>query len=205
MQLRYSVTSPYVRKALIVARESGLIDRIEITPTMVLPTLLNERLKPENPLVKVPTLVTDEGETLYDSRVVCEYLDAIGGKGLFPPAPGPARWTALRRQALGDGIADAAILARFETWLRPEELRWGLWTEGQMRKVRGGLDALEQEAEALSADPLTIGQIAIACAIGYLDFRYDSERWRDTRPKLAAWYDAFAQRPSMRATEHHTP
>ena len=204
MQLRYSITSPYARKALVVAHESGIVDRIEITPTMVLPTLLNERLKPENPLVKVPTLITDDGETLYDSRVVCEYLDAVGGKGLFPPA-GPARWTALRRQSLGDGISDAAILVRFENWLRPEERRWELWIDGQMRKVRGGLDALEQEADSLSADPLTIGQIAIACAIGYFDFRYESERWRDSRPKLAAWYDAFAQRPSMLATQHRNP
>jgi glutathione S-transferase len=204
MQLRYSVTSPYVRKALVVARESGIVDRIEITPVMVLPTLLNDKLKPENPLVKIPTLVTDEGETLYDSRVVCEYLDAVGGKGLFP-AVGPARWTALRRQALADGILDAAILVRFEMWLRPEERRWDLWVDGQMRKVRGGLDALEHEAEALSAEPLTIGQIAIGCALGYIDFRYDSERWRDSRPKLAAWYETFAQRPSMLETEHRNP
>jgi glutathione S-transferase len=198
MKLRYSSASPYVRKVMIVAHEGGLAGRIETVTTSVAPVKVNDELKAENPLVKLPSLTTDDGTTLYDSPVICEYLDSLHDGAKMFPATGPARWTALRRQALGDGILDAAILTRYETGVRPKELQWSDWVDGQMRKVRGALDALEDERLEGRFD---IGTITIACALGYLDFRFPSEDWRKTRPKLAAWFGTFANRPSMTATE----
>ena len=136
---------------------------------------------------------------LYDSRVICEYLDGLhDGPPMFPPA-GPARWTALRRQAEGDGMLDAAILARYETFVRPEARRFDDWTANQKLKVGRALDALETEAASLG-DAVDIGTITIGCALGYLDFRFADDGWRNGRPGLAAWYETFGARPSMAAT-----
>jgi glutathione S-transferase len=198
MKLRYSPASPYVRKVMIVAHEGSLADHIEKVTTAVLPVKANDELKAENPLVKVPSLTTDDGEILYDSPVICEYLDGLHKATKMFPAAGPARWTALRRQALGDGMLDAAILTRYETGVRPKELQWAEWIEGQMRKVRGGLDALERER---LDGPFDIGTLTIACVLGYLDFRFATEEWRKTRPNLAGWFAEIARRPSMKATE----
>ena len=197
MKLRYAPPSPFVRKVMVVAIEGGIESRIEKIPTAVVPVTPNDQHKGENPLVKVPSLTTDDGIVLYDSPVICEYLDTLHKAAKMFPAAGPARWTALRRQALGDGILDAAVLCRYETAVRPKELQWDAWIEGQMRKVRGGLDALEGEQ---LAGPFDIGAITIACALGYLDFRYPAENWRATRPRLAAWYADVAKRPSMQQT-----
>ena len=197
MKLRYSPASPYVRKVMIVALEGGLAERIEKLTTSVVPVKANDALQAENPLVKLPSLTTDAGETLYDSPVICEYLDSLHRAPRMFPDPGPARWTALRRQALGDGILDAAILTRYETTVRPKELQWTEWVDGQMRKVRGALDALENERFG----GFDIGTLTIGCALGYLDFRFPSEDWRKARPKLAAWFAEISRRPSMKATE----
>ena len=200
MKLRYSPTSPYVRKVMVVALETGLAERIERIPTTVAPTKPNEEVARENPLVKVPALTTDDGLVLYDSPVICEYLDTLhGGPKLFP-ASGKARWLALRQQALGDGILDAAILGRYEI-LRPKEYQWPDWIDAQLRKVRGALGALEIEVEAGElGGPLGIGQITVACALGYLDFRFPEEDWRARHPRLAQFQAGFAERASMRAT-----
>jgi len=205
MKLRYSPTSPYVRKVMIVALETGLAERIERIPTMVAPTKPNDEVARENPLVKVPALTTDDGMVLYDSPVICEYLDTLhGGPKLFP-ASGKARWLALRQQALGDGILDAAILGRYEI-LRPKEYQWPDWIDAQLRKVRGALGALEMEAEAGElAGPLTIGQITVGCALGYLDFRYASEEWPSKHRRLAAWFEDFSQRKSIELTKPKDP
>ena len=129
--------------------------------------------------------------------MICEYLDGLhDGSRMFPES-GEARWTALRRQALADGILDAAVNTRYETFLRPEQFRWSDWVEGQMQKVRRSLDALEAEPLGETVD---IGTISVACALGYLDFRYPDEGWRETRPKLAAWFEMFSARPSMSET-----
>ena len=201
MKLRYSPTSPFVRKVLVLAIETGLESRIERVPTTVIPVQPNEDLSHQNPLIKLPTLVTDDGQMLFDSRVICEYLDGLhNGSKLFPAA-GTARWTALRQQALGDGILDAGVLNRYETAVRPNDKQWGEWSAGQMRKIRNGLTALNGMAsEGALGGPLTIGQIAIGCALGYLDFRYASEGWRERHPTLAKWYADFARRKSMLAT-----
>jgi glutathione S-transferase len=197
MKLRYSPASPYVRKVMIVAIEGGIVDRIEKVTTPTTPVKPNEELRGENPLAKVPALTTDSGEVLFDSPVICEYLDSLHSAAKMFPAASPARWTALRRQAVGDGILDAALLARYETTLRPKELQWDAWIDGQMRKVRSALDALEGE---LLDGPFDIGRITIGCALGYLDFRYADEGWRKTRPRLAAWFAEISRRPSMQQT-----
>lgn len=201
MKLRYSPTSPYVRKVSVVAIETGLDARIERIATDIrAPTPDFHR---DNPLGKVPTLITEGGETLYDSPVICEYLDSLhDGLKLFP-APGGARWTALRRQALGDGIMDAGVLIRMET-LRPGSERSPAWIKRQQSAIGRGLDALEDEARML-AGPCAIGQVAIGCALGFLDFRLPELDWRQGRPELARWAETFATRPSMTATAPRDP
>jgi glutathione S-transferase len=197
MKLYYNPASPYVRKVRVFAMETGLMDDIELAKVTITPVGPDAELCADNPIGKIPTLVRDDGGALYDSRVICEYLDGLhGGVRMFPENE-DQRWTALRRQALADGILDAAVNTRYETFLRPQEFRWPDWVDGQMTKIRRSLD--EVEGESLG-DGVDIGTISVACALGYLDFRYPDEGWRDTRPKLAAWFEEFAARPSMRET-----
>ena len=199
MKLYYSPTSPYVRKVMATAIETGLLDRIERTDTSASPIAANETLNEGNPLGKVPCLVTDDGLALFDSPVICEYLDSQhSGRKMFPAA-GPERWTALRRQALADGILDAALLARYETAMRPENLRWSDWTAGQKGKIARGLAAFEAEAGRLG-DTVDIGTLTLACALGYLDFRYAADQWRSQHKALAGWFAKFAERPSIKQT-----
>ena len=205
MKLRYSPTSPFVRKVMVVAYETGLEPRIERIPTAVAPTKRNDEVARENPLVKIPALTTDEGLVIYDSSVICEYLDTLQSGAKLFPAAGKPRWLALRQQALGDGLLDAAILGRYES-LRPREFQWQEWIDAQLRKVRGALSALEMECEAGDLPGVpdggvpTIGQITIGCGLGYLDFRYASEAWRERHKRLSAWYEDFAKRRAMQQT-----
>ncbi|MEI9982319.1 MAG: glutathione S-transferase N-terminal domain-containing protein [Aliidongia sp.] len=199
MKLLYSQTSPFVRKVMVLAHETGLVDRLELVPVNVAPVTPNDLVAAENPLVKVPTLVPDDGESLFDSAVIVEYLDSLHGGTPLVPRAGAARWSALQRQAAADGLLDAAVLVRYELVLRPEEKRWPDWIGGQMRKIRGTLDSFEADAATLGRET-TIGEIAVACALAYLDFRYPEENWRAGRPGLAAFYARFADRPSMQAT-----
>jgi glutathione S-transferase len=199
MKLHTNPASPFGRKVKVLAIETGLFDRLDLHNVQTSPVGADLGLVADNPLGKIPCLVLDDGSTLYDSRVICEYLDTLHGQPRLFPAEGAARWTALCRQALGDGIAEAALLARYESFLRPEEHRWLAWIDGQLDKVRRGLDRLESEAETLGAR-VDIGTIAIACALGYLDFRFGSLGWRASRPKLTAWFEQFAARDSMLRT-----
>src|SRR5579864_3572946 len=205
MKLRYSPTSPFVRKVMVVAYETGLEPRIERIPTAVAPTKRNDEVARENPLVKIPSLTADDGQVIYDSSVICEFLDTLhAGAKLFPGA-GEPRWQALRQQALGDGLLDAALLGRYES-LRPREFQWQEWTDAQLRKVRGALSSLEMECEAdglvgvAEGSAPTIGQVTIGCALGYLDFRYAGEAWRERHKRLSAWYEDFAKRRAMQLT-----
>ncbi len=201
MKLRYSPTSPYVRKVLIVAIETGQTGKIENVPTDVWgPTAT---IGEQNPLGKVPCLITDAGMTLFDSPVICEYLDGNHtGQKLFP-GPGDGRWRALRQQAIADGILDAAILARLES-NRPADKVHQPWIDRQRKAIYRSMDLLEAEADTLNG-PLTIGQIAVGCACGYLDLRYAADRWREGRPKLAAWYEGMAKRKSFLDTVPKDP
>ncbi|HTY69262.1 MAG TPA: glutathione S-transferase [Alphaproteobacteria bacterium] len=197
MKLYFSAASPYVRKVMVTAIETGLDKKIQQVPTSVVPTKPNADIARDNPLMKVPTLVTDGGEALFDSRVVCEYLDSLHDGRKLIPASGGDRWRVLRMQALGDGILDAGIISRYELAIRPQEKQWSDWLAGQAKKITQGLDLAETEN---LGGPLNLGQIAIACAIGWLEFRKPIGDIRPGRPKLFAWYDEFAKRPSMQAT-----
>lgn len=192
MKLHYSPTSPFVRKVMVAAHEKGLADRLELTSP---DTMTTGELRADNPLEKVPCLVDDNGRALYDSHVIVDYLDAIGAGPALTPAEPNARVAVLLRHALADGLMDAAVAGVGEM-RRPEALQWSDNLERQKGKVSRALDALEAEA-AQMGDALDLGTLSVGCALGYVDFRYGAMKWREGRPKLAAWYEAFSKRPSM--------
>ncbi len=198
MKIYYSPASPYVRKCMVVASELGLTDRIEKLSSAASPVKMDTSVAASNPLGKVPTLITDDSQALFDSRVICEYLNDLGQGSLFPE-PGAQRWQALTEQSLADGLLDAALLARYETALRPEQFQWQEWTDGQMRKIANALTYFEGVV-AQRAGQVDISTITLGCGIGYLDFRYPHYDWRSTYPAVAQWYAEFSQRPSMRDT-----
>jgi glutathione S-transferase len=202
MKLYFSPASPFVRKVRVTAHELGLSEKIELISITLTPVSPHDGLRSNNPLGKIPALLTDDGATLYDSPVICEYLDALAGGNRIFPAAGAARWTALRRQALADGIMDAAVLTRYEEAVRPKELRWQDWVDGQFLKIRTALDTLERES---LQDTVDIGTISIACALSYLDLRFASEGWRKSRPRLTDWAAAIGKRPSLAATALTVP
>lgn len=195
--LRGSLTSPYVRKSLALALETGLRDRIEFQKTD--PWSADTDLGATNPLGKIPALVGGGLESaLFDSPVICEYLDSQHGGRRFFPAEGPARWKALRLQAIGDGIADAAVSRLLDT-RRPEGQQSADWQKRQKTAIARACDVLEKEAADLEGEP-TIGTLAVAVALGYLDLRWSQDNWRDGRPALARWFEGFNKRPSMTGT-----
>ncbi|AZO76260.1 MULTISPECIES: glutathione S-transferase N-terminal domain-containing protein [unclassified Bosea (in: a-proteobacteria)] len=193
--LRSSPTSPFGRKIKIAIAELGLDDRIEIVPADTNDP--SESLRRQNPLGKVPTLVFEDGATLFDSRVIAEYLDHLAGGGRLFPA-GEARFAQLRLLALADGICDAALLQVYELRLRTAEMRSAAWTENQTGKVTRALASLEAAPPVY--DRPRIGEIALACALGYLDLRFEGA-WRTSHLALVAWLDAFAAKvPAFEAT-----
>ena len=198
MKLRYSPTSPFVRKVTITAIETGLDGRIEHVPTN--PWDAETDLGESNPLGKVPTLTTDDGMVLYDSAIICEYLDSLhSGPKLFP-ASGTARFDVLRRLALVDGITDAGVLLLIESRRRPEDKRWDYWLDRQRTVIERGFDQLDQEAGKLKGTDIDISQVAGVAAIGWFEFRDLIGDWRKGRDALAAWYDGMMQRPSCQQT-----
>jgi glutathione S-transferase len=198
MKLHWSPRSPFVRKVMIAAYELGLVDRITCVRTVVATTRPHAELMEENPLSKIPTLVLDDGTVLYDSPVICEYLDTLhAGPKLLPPG-GKDRLVALRRQALGDGFLDFLLLLRNERErAHPSDGHLATFTT----KRKAALATIEREAQALATSPFTVGHIAIGCALSYLDFRFGHEDWRNDHPRIAGWHRDFAARASVRATE----
>lgn len=201
MRLYYSETSPYARKVRAVAHEKGCHDRLALVPvdTWNLPPALLA----DNPLGKVPTLVTDAGEVLYDSPVICEYLDTLDGAPVLLPVQGPARWEVLRLQALGDGLMDAAV-ERFVELARAPERRDTSWLQRTRLQIARVLDCLEQGCD-VRMEGVHLGTLSIACALGYLDIRFGELRWRDTRYRLARWSAGWEAMPSMRSTTPRLP
>jgi glutathione S-transferase len=199
VKLYYSATSPYVRKVMACAITRGMDGRMQLVPTN--PHESPPELLADNPLSKVPCLVTDDGMALFDSPVICEYLDTRGEARPLFPEHGAARWRALKQQAMGDGILDAAVLRRMEQ-ARPREAA----RDAVLARQRAVVD---RTLEALEADPphriVDIGSITLACALGYLDFRFGGEPWRESRPRLAAWFEAFSQEPGIARTVPQDP
>ncbi len=198
LKLYHSPTSPYVRKVLVLLHETGQIDEVELVAATGTPVDAGTQPLALNPLGKIPTLERPDGPALYDSRVICRYLDDRAGGKLYPS--GARLWETLTLEATADGILDAAILMVYEWRVRPEDKRFEPWVEGQWSKVARALDAIESRWMSHLNGPLDMGQVAVACALGYLDFRHGAREWRKGRPALAAWESTFAIRPSMVAT-----
>lgn len=197
MKLQYSPNSPYVRKVVMIGLELGLDEKIVRDALTLSPYEPNPDVTAFNPLGKIPVLVTDDGMALFDSTVACEYLSAMAGDRQWFPAAGPQRWHALRCNAAANGMLEAAQLVRFEQ-SRPEPYRYGKWADAQLGKVMRGFAFLEQNLPGQT----DIGAIAVACAIGWLDFRFPDLGWRTQAPVLAAWFDQFSQRPAFSNTRH---
>lgn len=200
MKLHHNPASPFVRMVRLTAYELGLSDGIELVHTGVfLPVEEHEAVAADNPLGKIPTLITDHGHALHDSRVICEYLvHHAGDKTLLPDEP-VSRFRILTTQSTALGLADAGVSLRYETALRPEERRWPQWIERQTARINSALDALDATAEEHLAG-VDLGTIAVAAVLGYLDFRWPDWGWRDGRAGLSAFYEPFARRPAMQAT-----
>ncbi len=199
MKLYHAPTSPYVRKVMILLHETGLLDRVEIVDGGGSPVSPNPATVAANPLGKVPCLERGDGPAIFDSRVICRYVDSLHGGHKFYPA-GAALWSTLTLEALADGILDAGILMVYEARLRPEEIRFAPWVDAQRLKITRSIDALENNWLAHLSGPVDAGAVAVACALGYMDLRFADLGWRKTSPKLAAWHARFAERPSYVAT-----
>jgi glutathione S-transferase len=197
MKLYFSPTSPYVRKCLLVASQAGLMDQIELVNAQAHPVQRDTALVQVNPLGKIPCLVTDSGQVLHDSRVICEYLDHVGGTGLFPR--NSSRWDIITLQALGDGILDAALSLRYENAVRPEALQWADWQKGKWTAIETSLQALQAQPGYFQG-PLNIGQISVLCALWYLDLRYAAKDWPSRFPTLATATEALRATPLFTQT-----
>jgi glutathione S-transferase len=195
MQLFTSPTTPFGRKIAVLLHEKSLLDRVAVT--LVAGTPLDAGSFPvgHNPLGKIPTLVLDDGSAIYDSRVIARFLDDHFDLGVYPK--GAALWPALTAEAAVDGMIEAAVLMAYEIRLRPAELQFQPWLDAQWLKISRTLDMFEN---APQADEFNMPQIALACALSYLDFRHDARGWRDGRPNLAAWYASAQTRPAMTKT-----
>ena len=198
LTLHYSPASPYARKVMIVIHETGQREQVVISHAAGSPVDPGTMPVGANPLGKIPALERADGCTLYDSRVICRWLAERADSALYPA--GGRLYESLTLEATGDGIMDAALLARYETFLRPEPLRWADWAEGQWGKITRSLDALEGRWMGHLAGPFCIGQAAVISALGYLDFRFGDRDWRPGRPALTDWAARMAERPSVKAT-----
>ncbi len=196
MTLHWSPKSPYVRKVMIVAHELGLTSKLELVRSVAAMLQPNESLMRDNPLSKIPTLVLADGVVLFDSAVICEYLNDLA-RGPLYPARGGEKWQTLRWQALGSGLLDALILWRNE---RERDAPLKPLIDAFDVKTRATLRQLDSEAQALTEAPFSIGHIAVGCALGYMDYRFDAFGWRQLAPQLAAWSATVVERPSFKAT-----
>lgn len=195
MQLMMSPASPFVRKVRVLLRETNLLDQVEEVEVTTAPLATPDELASANPIGKIPTLVRPDGPALYDSRVICRYLDQMSDHAsLYPQG---RIWDVLTLEATAEGVMDAAVLITYDGRFRDEDDKAIAWRDGQWAKILRALDVLESRWTPLLTGPTNMGQIATACALGYLDLRHSDRGWRDAAPHLAKWYDAFATRDSM--------
>ena len=196
IRLLSSPASPFARKVRVLLNETEQ-DDIAVVDVTAHPLGGDPALNATAPLGKIPALERDAGPTLFDSRVICRFLDHRAQAGLYPDAH---LWETLTLEALADGIMDAAVISVYEKRARPEEMWHQPWLDAQWEKVARGLDALERQWMSHLYGPLDMGQMAVGCALSYLDFRYGDKGWRDGRDGLAAWHKRFAERPAMQDT-----
>ena len=199
MKLHWSPRSPFVRKVMIVLHETGLDAKVARVRSVAAIATPNAAIMADNPLSQIPALVMDNGLPLFDSPVICEYLDTLHTGAKFFPAAGDARWLALRRQALGDGMLAILLLWRQER-MKTVTQQLPEWLAAFKVKIDTGLARLEDEAGALAQDGFDIGHVTIGCLLSYLDYRFADLDWRAGHPALAAWHATFDQRPSALAT-----
>lgn len=200
MTLYHSPLSPFVRKVMVFLHETGQIDRVAVKTINLSPVSPDADLNRDNPVGKIPALVLDNGNVLHDSRVILEYLDLQHVGNPLIPREGSARWQRLTLASQADAIMDAAVLTRYERFLRPVEKQWDDWLLAQEEKIRRGLADLEAAHMAELASVFDVAAIGTACALGYIDLRMPDFGWREQQPKLAAWYAEVSQRDSMRLT-----
>ncbi|EDZ46006.1 glutathione S-transferase [Leisingera daeponensis] len=196
MKLTYSQASPFARKVVVLLRETGQLEDVEILDVTTTPLSPSPDVKASNPLAKIPALERNDGPALYDSRVICAYLDERAGGKLYSRG-----WDSKVLEATADGIMDAAVLMSYEKRLRPEDKQWDGWLDAQRDKVLGGCAALNARWMSHLRGPLDIGQIAVACALAYVNFRHPDTNWRQGNEALAEWFETFESRPSMQATK----
>ena len=200
MTLFYSATSPFVRKVMVLLHETGQLGRVQLEEVQLSPTSPSGVVNAGNPAGKIPALRLADGSVLHDSRVILDYLDRQHVGEPLIPHDGPARWRRLTLASLADAVLDAAVLIRYETFLRPEEKRWDQWQAAQQEKIERALQQFESEAVAELASHFDIAAITLACVFGYLDLRQPELNWRERYPQLAGWYADVSQLPSMQAT-----
>jgi glutathione S-transferase len=197
LKLYWSPKSPYVRKVMICAHELGVVNRLKLVRAVAAMLKPNPEIMIDNPLSKIPTLVREDGLVLFDSVVICEYLNDLVQGDLFPDQ-GEAKWQALRWHALADGLLDVLILWRNER----ERVQPSLDLIAAFElKVRSTLTLLEQEVDALNTVPLNIGTLNVGCALGYLDYRFDGLQWRNVAPALSRWYATLSELDSFQTTQ----
>ncbi len=205
MKLFYAPQSPFARKVRVVSIEIGVEEQIELVFIKVLPGTPNTTFQnTHNPLRKIPALETSGGSTIYDSTVICEYLDSLSGVTKMIPADGPERWRTLTNHALAQGMCESAVLIRYETWLRPEPLRWANWTNDQWDRINTGLEWFERNDEAVGGQ-IDLAQITLGCLLGYMDFRWPDNGWRERYPNISDWYEILMRRPSFSRTIPQDP
>lgn len=200
IRLFHSPASPYVRKVMVAAHERGVADRIELLPSAAGPVARDPNIVRHNASGKVPCLLLEDDQPVFDSRVICQYVDQMAGAEGSLYGTAAQRFRILTLEALADSVLDACLLCRYEAVLRPQALRWQDWVDGQMAKVDSGLDEMEGRWFGDLSGLFHAGAIAAAAALGYLDFRFPDKDWRGAHPKLAAWFQTVSARPSMTAT-----
>ena len=198
MKLYSAETSPFARKVRVHLIETGQVDDVEIVPVHGSPVDPQTMPVAQNPLGKLPALERADGPAIYDSRVICRYLDARAGGRLYPA--GNRLWETLTLEATADGIMEAAVLMVYEARIRPEDKRLPAWVDGQWAKVQRSLAAIDARWMSHLNGPLDMGQVAVGCALGYLDLRHPDRNWRKGMEALAGWYEGFSERESMKAT-----
>ncbi|WP_397451013.1 glutathione S-transferase family protein [Pseudomonas sp. NA-150] len=201
MTLFYNTASPFARKVLVMLHETGQFDQVALQQTLVTPVNPVPELNDANPAGKLPALRLADGSMIHDSRVILDYLDHQHAGTPLIPRDGAARWARLTLASLADALLDAALLIRYETFLRPAEKHWDLWLENQAEKIQRSLAYFEQHAAADLSAQFDVAAISVAAALGYLDFRQPNLNWRERYPQLAEWYAVVSQRPSMLSTQ----
>lgn len=198
MKLFFSPLSPYVRKVNVVLHELGKVDQVDYAEVATTAFNSDKGLVASNPLGKIPALERADGATLYDSRVICRFLNDTFGGSLYPA--GGRQWETLTLEATGDGIMDCAVSMAYEVRLRPENQQSPEWIDAQWDKITRALTVLNARWMSHLQGPLDIGQISVGCALGYLDLRHDARGWRNGNDTLAKWFETFDSRPAMQAS-----